>query len=59
MSQASCSMAYLTGPIDSILNEKGFTLEMLLDEDEIVVETKKGREDLIQLYGCFRFMTFD
>jgi hypothetical protein len=43
-------MAYFSGPIDDILKEKGFTLEKLLDEDEIVVEAKKGREDLLNLY---------
>lgn len=41
-------MAY-EGPIDTILKEKDFTLEMLLDEDELMVEAKKGREDLLQL----------
>lgn len=33
-----------------MLKEKGCTIEMLLDEDEIVVEAKKGRDDLLQLY---------
>lgn len=47
-------MAFFAGPIDTILKEKDFTLEKLLDEDELVVEAKKGREDLLQLYVAKR-----
>eukprot|EP01126_Amoeba_proteus_P044341 TRINITY_DN4923_c0_g1_i6.p1 TRINITY_DN4923_c0_g1~~TRINITY_DN4923_c0_g1_i6.p1 ORF type:complete len:574 (+),score=137.63 TRINITY_DN4923_c0_g1_i6:15-1736(+) len=41
------SMSFFVGPVDVILSQKSFTLEALLDEDDIVVETKKARMDLL------------
>ncbi len=43
-------MAYLGSPVDMIMEEEGFTLEMLLDEDEIVTEAKRSKDELLCLY---------
>eukprot|EP01127_Copromyxa_protea_P003369 TRINITY_DN13190_c0_g1_i1.p1 TRINITY_DN13190_c0_g1~~TRINITY_DN13190_c0_g1_i1.p1 ORF type:complete len:542 (-),score=122.83 TRINITY_DN13190_c0_g1_i1:81-1706(-) len=40
-------MALVGKPVGSILSQKGFTLEMLLDEDDIVVEAKRGVDEVI------------
>jgi hypothetical protein len=42
-------MAYLGSPVDLIMQGEEFTLEMLLDEDEIVTEAKRSKDELLAL----------
>lgn len=35
---------------EKIISCPGFTLENLLDEDEIVIDVKEGKENIIELY---------
>jgi hypothetical protein len=43
------AFAGFTGPVDIILKKDSFTLQDLLDEDEILVEVKKQKPELLAL----------
>ena len=45
-----CLFSAFSSPINDILNADSFTLEQILEEDEVIQETRTANQKLIHLF---------